>query len=226
MVFACAGTAGQPPLGSEGAWKSGLWQRLDQLLERLFRSAVQIWNLQRVLCKKRDALTHVRLIDVVLDSVLFALPTVVAASDDGENEWPPSRKSDALTSAMIISGKDDDSGTSSNVLFERFWGAVTGKLRTQVTLAVGSSTFVRDCLVEQYPKLRTMLLNTCMRLQRNTDSRAADVGSVGGSAAEQSRLLWCVAGLTEVFQSRSIARINEPISVMFPKASGALLFPV
>jgi hypothetical protein len=210
------GTAGQPPLGAEGAWKSVLWQRLDQLLERLFRSAVQIWNLQRVLCKKRDALSHTRLIDVVLNSGTLVLPVSVASSEDGESEWPPARAS-VLPAAA---GNDDDINTSSNVLFERFWGAVTSKIRTQVALSVASSTFVRDCLVEQYPKLRTMLLNACMRLQRNTDSRAADVASVGGSAAEQSRLLWCVSGLTEVFQSRSIARINEPISIMFPKASG------
>lgn len=53
----------------------------------------------------------------------------------------------------------------SNALFERYWGIVTAKLRTQLSLAVTSSSFLRDCLVEGFPKLRGLLISSCNRLQ-------------------------------------------------------------
>ena len=60
-------------------------------------------------------------------------------------------------------------------------------------------------------------------VQRNTDSRATDVACVGGSAAEQERLLWCVSSLMDVFLARSLSRVNEPLNVMFPRATGTAL---
>lgn len=60
-------------------------------------------------------------------------------------------------------------------------------------------------------------------VQRNTDARATDVLSVGGTAAEQDRLLWVVSGLLDVFLARSLSRVNEPLNVMFPRATGDFL---
>ncbi len=50
-------------------------------------------------------------------------------------------------------------------LFERFWVAVTGRVRTQVTTVLGASPFLKDALVDGYSKLRTLLLSACQRLQ-------------------------------------------------------------
>jgi conserved oligomeric Golgi complex subunit 5 len=42
-----------------------LWERLNEAFDSLWRSAVSIWHLERVLMKKRDPLTHELFIDVV-----------------------------------------------------------------------------------------------------------------------------------------------------------------
>ena len=192
-----AGSGGAPPLGSESAWKSALWTRIDSLLERLYRGAIQIWNLQRVLSKKRDPLTHTRLLDAIAGSTAYTTylshghhgataggegadasaddPALAEASGSAVGAaWPPKRASGKLTLGTEVE----------NVLFERFWGTVTAKVRTQLSLALSSSTFLRDALVEGFPKLRALLLSTCNRIQ----VRPLSCAVVGAAAGENTVL--------------------------------------
>jgi hypothetical protein len=53
--------------GPSAAPKEALWQKLGKALEQLQGVAVAVWHLQRVLTKKRDPLSHVLFIDVVLE---------------------------------------------------------------------------------------------------------------------------------------------------------------
>lgn len=57
---------------------------MDSLLERLFRASIQVWNLQRVLCKKRDPLSYARLVDVVLASPAYAVHTIADTTESSE----------------------------------------------------------------------------------------------------------------------------------------------
>ncbi|KAL8137041.1 hypothetical protein V2J09_003042 [Rumex salicifolius] len=60
--------SGTPQLGSGSKAKEALWQRMAACMEQLHAIIVAVWNLQRVLSKKRDPFTHVLLLDeVILD---------------------------------------------------------------------------------------------------------------------------------------------------------------
>jgi hypothetical protein len=55
---AVPGRAGGPPPGHMAAFRATLWASLDSLLDGLHGHVVQVYHLQRLLCKKVDPLTH------------------------------------------------------------------------------------------------------------------------------------------------------------------------
>ena len=53
-----AQAAGLPPPSAVASWRESLWSRMDSVVEAFFIAASQLIELHRVLCKKRDPLTH------------------------------------------------------------------------------------------------------------------------------------------------------------------------
>lgn len=164
--------------------------RLTTARDNRYRAAVQAWHLQRVLGKKRDPLTHKRLIDALR----------VGSEAPGSGSLPPSH------------------------VFRRFWSAAAEELRAAVAEAVDGNSFLRNTLVDEYPRLRSLLLTTLARLQRSTEGRSGEVAlaagsgggagetsapgdaGVGGSVWEQDRLLGAASQLLQVFLARSLSR--------------------
>lgn len=58
--------SGTPQIGGGVKAKEALWQRMSECMGQLHSIMVAVWNLQRVLSKKRDPFTHVLLLDEVL----------------------------------------------------------------------------------------------------------------------------------------------------------------
>lgn len=58
--------SGTPQIGGGAKAKEALWQRMGDCMDQLHSIVVAVWNLQRVLSKKRDPFTHVLLLDEVL----------------------------------------------------------------------------------------------------------------------------------------------------------------
>uniref|UniRef100_A0A5B7BKL1 Conserved oligomeric Golgi complex subunit 5 n=1 Tax=Davidia involucrata TaxID=16924 RepID=A0A5B7BKL1_DAVIN len=58
--------SGTPQIGGGAKAKEALWQRLSTCMDQLHSIVVAVWNLQRVLSKKRDPFTHVLLLDEVM----------------------------------------------------------------------------------------------------------------------------------------------------------------
>ncbi|KAL9253236.1 Conserved oligomeric Golgi complex subunit 5-like protein [Drosera capensis] len=58
--------SGMPQIGSGAKAKEALWQRMGACMDQLHLLVVAVWHLQRVLSKKRDPLTHVLLLDEVI----------------------------------------------------------------------------------------------------------------------------------------------------------------
>lgn len=65
------GVIADPTGAKADAWKSALWSRVDTMIESFRTWALRIWNVQRVLCKKRDSVTHVLFSDLVGESTTF-----------------------------------------------------------------------------------------------------------------------------------------------------------
>mmetsp|Transcript_8845 Transcript_8845/g.15577 ORF Transcript_8845/g.15577 Transcript_8845/m.15577 type:complete len:906 (+) Transcript_8845:166-2883(+) len=62
------GTRIKPPQGQEAAWRDTLWSRVEALEVSIRTWSLRVWNLQRVLAKKRDPLTHVCFADEIQNS--------------------------------------------------------------------------------------------------------------------------------------------------------------
>ena len=75
---------GMPPASVAGSWRSALWAKLDGVAETFFVSALRIADLQRVLGKKRDPLSH------TLFASTFDEDTAAGAGAGGQNGMPTS----------------------------------------------------------------------------------------------------------------------------------------
>ena len=53
-----AARTGMPPASAAASWRASLWNKVDGMAEAFFAAACRIVELQRVLAKKRDPLTH------------------------------------------------------------------------------------------------------------------------------------------------------------------------
>lgn len=62
LRHALTGAAG----GSSGGWQDTFWTRIKDLTAEMEKSVVSIWHLQQVLGKKKDPVSHVLLLDVVM----------------------------------------------------------------------------------------------------------------------------------------------------------------
>jgi len=149
--------------------------RTDALLERSLRSwALRVWNLQRVLTKKRDPATHVLFSDVVKINV-----------------------------------------------FELFWNRATAALEQELKTC---SRWVREALVDDYARLRRSARAMLGRLWSSTSSVSASSGSMAGSKKlavggpkEMQVLMQAFHPFLSEFLARSLARLNQPVMVMFPE---------
>ena len=65
LSAASASAAGGAAAAGPARVQDALWQRLGEASEGVWRTAVAVWHLQRVLLKKRDPLSHQLFIDVV-----------------------------------------------------------------------------------------------------------------------------------------------------------------
>mmetsp|Transcript_14383 Transcript_14383/g.31097 ORF Transcript_14383/g.31097 Transcript_14383/m.31097 type:complete len:825 (+) Transcript_14383:68-2542(+) len=59
-------TVGSPGAGANTSWQDKLWQALKEVADQLQTSATAVWHLQRVVAKKKDPLSHVCFLDVLV----------------------------------------------------------------------------------------------------------------------------------------------------------------
>jgi len=122
---------------------------------------------------------------------------------------------------------------------------------SQIVEATAASSFVRKTLVDNYPRLRSLLLATLSKLRRNTGRRggggghvdgvgagagngagatshttvrfgSASLAGVAGREEDADRLLWVAQALLEVYLARSLSRLSDPVGMLFPDVPSGL----
>ena len=59
------GKAAMPAPGNMASFRATLWNNLETLLDLVFNQTCEMVSLQRVLCKKRDAVSHTAFIELL-----------------------------------------------------------------------------------------------------------------------------------------------------------------
>eukprot|EP00940_MAST-03C_sp_MAST-3C-sp2_P000382 g382.t1 len=187
-----------PSSGEAAAWRVVIWRRVSRLAEAIYASTLQVWTLYRVAIKKRDPKTRKRFVEHL----------------------------------------DDENGARAldvNSALRSFWLHITGTIAQQLKRSSEKSQFFRSVLVGEYPRARELLSALLKRLQNHTSKgSAADRKSAMRASsssdpfkniptpimcttdADKDTLLGSLANFLEIYLARSIARLNEPLTFMWP----------
>jgi len=125
-------------------WRELLWHRLTSSMDTIYSALIAMWHLQRVASKKRDPITHVCFIDVLVTS----------------------------STSTIITNEEQQM-----MLTDKFWNTFVEVITQHLTNAFKSSGFIKDALIECYPRLYNLFNDLIHRVQRDTDIRNV-VGAV------------------------------------------------
>ena len=131
-----------PSKANAGVWKTMLWSRMDGLMEALSGKACEVWTLQRVLCRKRDAQTQQSFMELVAPS---SPPPLAAASaghigDAAAAERERERERDAR-------------------FFRAFWARLWAAVSAALQAAAEHNQFVRGMLTQDIARLRALLFS-------------------------------------------------------------------
>jgi hypothetical protein len=169
--------------------------RVDALLERSLRSwALRAWNVQRVLCKKRDPVSHVLFSDVVKKDVFDEFWT--RASQTLRSEIKSVSATNWIREAL---GED-------YARLRRTARSMLARLRT--------STAVSNINQQQ----QQQLMGVQDSINNNKTNYNNNTAAVGG-AKDASILLQVFLPLFEDFMSLTITRLTKPVDTMFNSKS-------
>jgi len=219
----------KPPAGEEGEWREALWERVKAQETSIRTWSLRVWNLQRVLAKKRDPVTHICFADQVLhasqqrnaqqnnvNGTANGNASASAASQAQQNSDTQGQDQQQLSSPSGIHKRRHRPET----VYERYWRLMTQAVHGEIEKASRMYPFVRNELgVQRYPKLRAMFRALPGRLAQRTAGKS--VASVGGSNEEVLAILRALQPLLEWFLAQSLRRLNQPVDLMFPEVESA-----
>ena len=180
--------AKRPPSGQSKIWKRVMWSRFAGLVDKLQAWCLRVWNLDRVLGKKRrDPATHVVFADVIA---------------------PPSpRQSRTLLRRSSSMG-------ARRGAYASFWPMAVKLIASSFEDAAKMSPFIRNMLIQEYPRLRMTFGAMLRRLTQSTSGKAVPV--IGNAPSESEALMHTMRPYLEVYLARSVSRLKEPIEMMMP----------
>lgn len=182
----------KPPKGQEEEWNQALLGKVEKMESNIRSWSLRIWNLERVLAKKRDPATRVVFADHIASKYF--------------EEWKKRREEIG-----------EEAGDRPATVYSRYWVLVTKELEVQFEKVLKGSPYIRTALgVRNYPKLRRLMRVLLFKLKQSTSGKS--VPSVGGSAQEAHQLLRALRPFLEVYLARSLHRLNEPVTMMFPES--------
>ena len=173
-----------PPAGAAAAWRGALWGRVESLCEALQRTTLQVWNLLYIVSRTRDAAAAAASAGASRrDSMIGAIAAALAAgargdpagvqrhpsessssdsSSGGAGEAPsgPPLPSASPSSDATAAGGGGEVPHPAVALLLRYWRAVATGLAAEVSSVSSSESlvFVRNTLVDSYPRLHYLLL--------------------------------------------------------------------
>ena len=131
-----------PSSGRTKIWRRVLWGHFDDgVCEEIHKRSLQVWNLQRILYKKRDPITHMNFLELL------------------KRDYSRQREGGEKDGQDKEEGKEDNKRKNNDknemgVVYGKYWMLMTREL-SQTFLSTGRSfTFVKNILIREYPSFR------------------------------------------------------------------------
>ena len=225
---------GMPPSSVHGSWKQTLWTRAEGVGEALYVAALRLADLQKVIVKKRDPLTHVlfaALIEQTTKSAGGAAKeeeeeTAVSSSSAAANDrWGCADPSILASSLMLTSivtdlnwasptataaavaapSKEASSAAASPPLFA-LWAPLCTALNASIESAMASAPFVRSCLSTEPSRLLTILMAAAERFEAQLSP--APVSDEAYYALNPEALTRNLGGAVDLYRRDLIGSLN------------------
>ena len=184
-----------------------LWQQLEGFWERLHIISMQVWNLERVLAKKRDPMNH----EVFLN-VIVGVSKEKANRRREEDEGGSTRQRTEV----------EDGGSP----FRSFWRKAAIAIGKRFAANAKQNALVKRVLTQEYPRLRLAMQDVLERMFRTTDNRARQIGQsgIGRDKWQQDTLFGAFAPFLKVYLARSRSRMlsHVPESMASPANARSL----
>ena len=145
--------AGLDAIAGDPKWHAAVWSRVERVLERSLETAMQLWNLRRVLAKKRDAVSRQDFLRCVM------------LGHEG------------------VGGGGGVGGVGDTALFDAWWVATAKAMRRSLETQLCASEPLAASLAARYPKLRRAARRTALRIFRGTALAAAEISEAAEAAA-------------------------------------------
>ena len=214
-----------PSTGRTKAWRRTLWSKFDEACEEIHQVSLQVWNLQRILSKKRDPTTHVFFLDILKKNSLFQnlgrgekenKNTTTEEGETKEIEQEKNRKETDKDNEPTNNSDSIDPGNEMGVVYAKYFARTTFDL-SKTFLTIGRTfTFVKNMFIREYPSFREKMESVLRRLLQSTESRAklANTTPIGRSRSEHRWMMRTTRPFLKVYLARSAARIQESLHMM------------
>ncbi|KAK0135037.1 Conserved oligomeric Golgi complex subunit 5 [Merluccius polli] len=216
------GRAVLPTPGNTAAFRAALWTNLEKLMDQICAACKQMQHLQKVLTKKRDPVTHV----CFIDDIIKRCPLVLGMS-----------ACSLCTECFLPQDGQPD-------LLYTFWSDVTNTLALEFSKATTGSSFLKQAMEGEYPKLLRLYNDLWRRLQQYSASLQGALGGGGAldasldiSTAEmdghdlftqtkhdynpEKALKASLQPYEAAYLSKSLSRLFDPINLVFPAGGHA-----
>ncbi|KAH6921698.1 hypothetical protein HPB50_004116 [Hyalomma asiaticum] len=191
------GRAAMPVTGSSAAFRAALWTSMDRLVDSICQACCQIQQLEQVLAKKKDPVTHVVFLQELQKS---------GNGDILRNFW--------LSLAEVLSDELAKAAAGKQLPDFALYGTTA------------ESTFLRQAFEGEYPKLLSLFNGLWKRLdQIEGQNPAGGDGEPGARFLGQEdfkpeeALCGTLAPLEKAYLSRSLSRLLDAINVALSGSS-------
>ena len=132
-----------PANGRTKIWRRVLWTQFDDdVCEEIHKRSLQVWNLQRILCKKRDPITHMNFLELLKRD--YKRKKMINEDDnDGGNDGGDKNNI----------ANENDKGVM-GIVYGKYWMSMTRELALTFLSTGRSFTFIKNVLITEYPSFR------------------------------------------------------------------------
>lgn len=226
------GRSNMPNVGSMSQFRANLWSNVEKIMDTLFDSCSQIYQLQQILEKKKDLLTNLYYIEEIEFCSLFRGKMYLSDLSNCRDE----QSQDSLDNKKIISyenicsvlnTKELNAKKSLELLYTQ-WRSFTSILNSSILAACNQSNYIKQTFQNEYPKLlklqndlwlRLLQLNPLLHryqyLDQPTEKTKLKWQEKPGYQSSYELLRKCFYDLENSYLNRSLSHLFDPINLIF-----------
>lgn len=224
------GRSTMPNVGSMSQFRAQLWTNVEKLMDSLYDSCAQIYQLQQILEKKKDILSNLLYIDEIDFSLLFNSKMFLSKLGDSVDSGQIIITYESICS--IIDSNEINARKSIEFLYEQ-WRCLANVLNAAIVSACNQSNYIKQTFQNEYPKLlklqndlwlRLLQLNPLIDRYRYINNQVLDTSKQNTKQSvnylsSYELLRKCFYDLENSFLNRSLSHLFDPINLIFSQSS-------